>query len=340
MRVTVRGGGVRPEPVALYVGEVSREVGDDSDLQVLDGARRRPRHRRRDDSGAVSRHDHPGRAGACRTADDSAEVPRIRDLVEAADERSLDGRELPRVAVRIRLAPGDDALVVGRPCRLGELALLMDAHAWPLAEPVEGRDGALARPHLEHLSTTAKRFAHSVPAVDEVARHRRGTSRTRGRRRARPNRPPRLRRVTDLPHRSRVYYAPRRAPPRGRRHGQAHAVDRRVLPGRTHRDLAELCQSPDSRPVVHDRKRRGRVEVVLERRLEWTRVAGGALLAAESVPHGSTPALRRRPSSPPRSRSACAIGRQEEDETASRPHVSSTSRNVVTFPSDFDIFSP
>ena len=62
--------------------------------------------------GAVRRKDDAGRARALRAAADGAEVARIADLVEAGDQRPLARGELVRVGVAVRLAPGEDALVV------------------------------------------------------------------------------------------------------------------------------------------------------------------------------------------------------------------------------------
>ena len=119
----------------------------------------------------MRRNDHARRAGTGRRADHCAEVPRIGDLIEAGEERRLLGRERPRVGVRIRAGPGNDALVVGALGRLGQLALLDDARSRPLSEPVERRGGPLGDPELEHLAPTAQRLTHGIPAEDELARH-------------------------------------------------------------------------------------------------------------------------------------------------------------------------
>ncbi len=58
-RLGITGGAVDPERRALHLFEVAGEVRHDGDRQVLDRARRRPRHGRRHDGCAVRRNDRP-----------------------------------------------------------------------------------------------------------------------------------------------------------------------------------------------------------------------------------------------------------------------------------------
>ena len=125
----------------------------------------------------MRRDDHARRSGARRAAHDGTEVARVGHLVETAEQRLLRRGELPSVRVGIRLAPGDDALVIRRRGGLGQLALALHVDARPLAEPVERLRGALARPQLEHLAPAAQRLTDGVAPVDELSGHARGTSR-------------------------------------------------------------------------------------------------------------------------------------------------------------------
>ena len=174
--LAVGRGGIGPQAVALDVRQVPGEVRDDRDREVLHRPRRRPTYDRRHDGRPVRGNDDARRAGACRAPDDGPEVSGVRHLVEAADKRPLHRSELPGVRVRVRLAPGDDALVVGRAGRVGELTLLVHARSRAVREPFERGDGALARPELENGPPAAERLANGVAAVDEVAGHERGTS--------------------------------------------------------------------------------------------------------------------------------------------------------------------
>src|SRR2546429_7435422 len=79
---------------------------------MLDRSGRCTADRRRDARGAVGGHDDPGRSGALRAAADRPQVARVADLVETGEERTLDGGELVRVGVAVRLAPGEHAPVV------------------------------------------------------------------------------------------------------------------------------------------------------------------------------------------------------------------------------------
>src|SRR5207248_8913931 len=122
---------------------------------------------------AVGRHDHPGPTRSIDAADDGAEIARIRDLVEAREQRSLGGRELPAVGVAVRLTPRDHALVVTRTRGFAQLALELRVEARPIevAQPRLGFERALGRPELEHLAPPAQRFPYRTPAVDLLADH-------------------------------------------------------------------------------------------------------------------------------------------------------------------------
>src|SRR5206468_5884250 len=111
-----------------------------------------------------------GRARAFGTPADGAEVPRIRDLVEAGEQRPLRGGELPRVRVLVRLAPGDDTLVVARRRSVGQLTLGLDLQARPfdLAQPRLGLDRPVRRPALEHLAPPVQRLPHRA-ATEHLA---------------------------------------------------------------------------------------------------------------------------------------------------------------------------
>ena len=174
--IAVRARGERPEPVALHLAEVAGQVRDNGDRQVLDCPGRRAAHGRRHDRRAVGGQHDTGRVRTGGAPDHGAEVSRVGHLVEAAEERALDGRQLPRVGIRIRLAPRHDALVIGRAGSLGELTLPSHARLRPLGEPLERRRRTLPDPHLEHAPSPAQRLPNGVPPVDEVADHARGTS--------------------------------------------------------------------------------------------------------------------------------------------------------------------
>src|SRR5207237_8211156 len=125
---------------------------------MLDRSGRCTADRRRDAGGAVGGHDDPGRSGALRAAADRPQVARVTDLVETGEERALDGGELVRVGVTVRLAPGEHALVVAGAGGLGQVALELDLDAGlrrladpRLAEPRIRFDGPLAAAELEEL---------------------------------------------------------------------------------------------------------------------------------------------------------------------------------------------
>ena len=174
--IAVRARGERPEPVALHLAEVAGQVRDHGDRQVLDCPGRRAAHGGRHDRRTVGGQHDTGRVRTRRAPDDGAEVSRVGHLVEAAEERALDGRQLPRVGIGIRLAPGHDALVIGRAGSLGELTLPSHARLRPLGEPFERCRGTFPDPHLEHTPPPAQRLPDGVSPVDEVADHARGTS--------------------------------------------------------------------------------------------------------------------------------------------------------------------
>src|SRR2546421_899256 len=159
---------------------------------MLDRSGRCTADRRRDAGGAVGGHDDPGRSGALRAAADRPQVARVADLVETGEERTLDGGELVRVGVAVRLAPGEHALVVAGAGGLRQVALELDLNpglgrlAEPrLAEPRLRPDGPLGPPELEHLAiAAAERLAKRTTPLDLLPRHRRtsrkppGSSRT------------------------------------------------------------------------------------------------------------------------------------------------------------------
>src|SRR5205823_139888 len=98
-------------------------------------------------------------AGALGAAADRAQVPGVRDAVEARQQRPLFPGQLVRVGIAVRLDARDDALVVARPGELGQRALGPQVHAWPLAQPRLGPERALAREQLEDLPWPAQRLA-------------------------------------------------------------------------------------------------------------------------------------------------------------------------------------
>ena len=141
---------------------------------MLDRAGRGARDNRRDRRCPVRGNDEPVRARSFGTAADGAEVVGIGHLVETDEQRALrSGRELPRIGVLVRLAPRQDSLMVARSRRIRQLAFELDLDARPLdvAQPRLRLLGALRRPQLEHLTTSAQRLAHRAAAVHLIARH-------------------------------------------------------------------------------------------------------------------------------------------------------------------------
>src|SRR5207237_5821029 len=126
----------------------------DRDRKMLDRARRRARDDRSHGCRSVRGNDHAGRACTFGAAANGAEVPWVGHLVETDDQRALFCGKLPGVAVLVRLAPGDDALMITRFGRVVELALQFDLHARTLdvSQPRVGFDRTLRRPELEHLA--------------------------------------------------------------------------------------------------------------------------------------------------------------------------------------------
>src|SRR5437588_12190724 len=136
---------------------------------MLDRSGRCTADRRRDARGAVGGHDDPGRSGTLRAAADRAQVARVADLVETGEERTLDGGELVRVGVAVRLAPGEHALVVAGAGGLRQVALELDLNPGlgRLAEPRLRLDGPLGRSELDHLASAASDpLAHRPAPLD------------------------------------------------------------------------------------------------------------------------------------------------------------------------------
>ena len=125
----------------------------------------------------MRRDDDAGRARTLGAARDRPEVVRIGHLVEADEQWTLSRRELVGIGVAKWLAPGDDPLVVAGAGCLAQLPLGLDVRARSGVEPRSLSCGALGDPDLEHLAWPAVELSRRVPAVDELARHRRRTSR-------------------------------------------------------------------------------------------------------------------------------------------------------------------
>ncbi len=118
------------------------------------------------------RHDDAAGARSLRAPADRAEVVRIGDAVEADEERPLTAGELPGVGVRVRLAEGDDSLVVPGARRRGQRSLgaYLDTQARSLLQPRLRGERALRDEQLERLAPPgADYLAHRVAAVDELA---------------------------------------------------------------------------------------------------------------------------------------------------------------------------
>ncbi len=81
--------------------------------------------------------------------------------------------ELPRIRVLVRLAPGDDALVIARSCGVVQLTLELHLHTRTidLTQPRLNLQRSLRRPDLEHLAAASQRFAHRAAAVHLIADH-------------------------------------------------------------------------------------------------------------------------------------------------------------------------
>jgi diguanylate cyclase (GGDEF)-like protein len=165
-------GGKDPQPRPLHLGEVAREIRDDREREVLDRARRGAADGRRDARRSVRGQDDTGRPCPLGGPADGPEVPRIRDLVEAREQRALGSRELIGVRVPVRLAEREHALVVPRSSRLGQLPFGLDLRA-ELAEPRLSFQRSLRDPQLEDLAGAAERLADRSAAVDLLPRHSR-----------------------------------------------------------------------------------------------------------------------------------------------------------------------
>ena len=105
----------------------------------------------------MGRDDDSRRPRSLGTADDRAEVVRVGDLVEACQQGTIGGGQLPAVGVLVGLAPGEHALVIARAGGLTELALGLDlnSRAVEVGQPGLRLHGALGRPQLEHFSPAA-----------------------------------------------------------------------------------------------------------------------------------------------------------------------------------------
>src|SRR6185437_15537235 len=146
---------------------------------MLDRPGRGMAHGGGDPRRSVRGDDDAARPRSLGTADHSAEVAWVADLVEAREERRRGRGELERVGVAERLAPRDDSLVVACTGSVRQVPLELRLYAGTLnvAQPGLAAHRPLARPQLEHLARAAHRLPHGAASVDELARHERGTSR-------------------------------------------------------------------------------------------------------------------------------------------------------------------
>ncbi len=164
-RLGVTGSRPHPEIGPLHVSEIAREIDDDPDLDVLDRTCRSPADRRRDSRRLVLGDDDAGRTRPVRATAHRTEVVGIRHLVEAGDQRTLARGELVGIGVPVRLAEGDDALMVAALGQLVQLplALHVDAKAALLTEPGLGRR-APARSREAPGSAYDRRASPPAPA--------------------------------------------------------------------------------------------------------------------------------------------------------------------------------
>src|SRR5439155_27235865 len=90
-------------------------------------------------------------------------------------------RQLVAVGVPVRLAAGEDALVVPRSGGVCQLPLGLDPYPpATVAKPRLRRQRPLGRTQLEHLAASAQGLANRAPHVDVLGDHRLGTSRKPG----------------------------------------------------------------------------------------------------------------------------------------------------------------
>ena len=179
-RLGVARRGPRPERRPLDLLQVAPEVDDDRNRNVLDRSGRGLGDRCRHTGRVPLGDDDPVRARTFGATDDRAQVVRVGDLVEADHERPLALDQRVRVGVAVRLAEGDDALVIARVRRVAQAPLGDDLQPEPghLPQPRLRREGALGDEQLEDLALAgAVQLAHRPPAVDEVAGHALGISR-------------------------------------------------------------------------------------------------------------------------------------------------------------------
>ena len=114
-RLGLAVGGPDPELRALDLLQVATKVHDDGDRQVLDGPHGCLAHGGRDPSCVPLRDDDPARAGAFLALRTTA--PRLCGSVTWSRQTTsgqFAGGEPVRVGVAVRLAEGDDALVLAR----------------------------------------------------------------------------------------------------------------------------------------------------------------------------------------------------------------------------------
>ena len=195
--------------------------------------------------------------------------------------------------------------MVARAGRLGEIALelRLDARLLDVAQPLLRLERVLARPELEHLAPPAQRLAHRPAPVDEVAAHF-GYE---------------LEAAVDVAH-----------APAGRFDLAAQAVGLREVLRLARRDtllgerdelgrrvflLGDRLEAEDAErasqqlvvaPAVEDGERLGRVEVVVERRLEVRPLPDRLARRAEDVAERPRAARAPTRAGRRRSRSACA----------------------------------
>ena len=99
---------------------------------------------------------------------------RVGDLVEAGDQGALHLRELVCVGVAVRLAEGDDPLVVSRPRGLVQPSLGHDLHtkALHLAQPWLRGESSLGDEQLEDRAPAGTDdLSDRAAPVDELSCH-------------------------------------------------------------------------------------------------------------------------------------------------------------------------